>query len=171
VIEVKKILVRKEEMNLDIRSWEDVDKALLDIAESEITLNDIEGQLNIHINAAKERATQLSTPLKTRIKALSEVVEDWVERNRKDIDGKTKVLTYGKVGYRASSRVSVPTKTIDEVLEALRKHGMNDCISVKETVDKDMLGKYPDKDIEKVGCSKKYEDKFFMETDKKKIRA
>ena len=161
---------QEQQVSLDIQNWDDVDKALLEIAESEITLTGIEAQMNIEINAAKEKATSLASPLQVKIKALETLVKSFVTSNKNDIDGKTKILNFGKVGFRQSSRVSVPIKIIDQIIQNLKNHGMQDCITTKETINKEVLEKYSDKDIAKVGASKKYEDKFFMETDKKKVR-
>ena len=43
---------------------------------------------------------------------------------------------------------------------------MEDCIIVKETVNKDVLKTYDEKDIIKVGASLKKEDTFWYETRK-----
>ena len=47
---------------------------------------------------------------------------------------------------------------------------MSDCIIIKEAVNKEVLEKYPDKDIIKVGATRKVEDKFWLETDKAKVK-
>lgn len=77
---------------------------------------------------------------------------------------------FGKVGFRLNSSVSVPTKKLYKIIENLRKFGMENCIKVTETVNKDILGTYSNADIAKVGAVKKVEDKFWCEADKEKIR-
>jgi hypothetical protein len=47
---------------------------------------------------------------------------------------------------------------------------MEDCITVKETVNKEVLNKYTDKEIFSVGAARKTEDKFFMDTDHEKVK-
>jgi len=160
----------EQEKIFELKTWDDVDACLREIAESEITLNDIEGNMNLAIHEAKENAEKLAKPMKARIEALNKLAKAFAEAHKDEIEGKTKALTHGKIGFRASSRVSVPTKTLDQVLQALKKNNMGDCITVKETVNKEVLEKYSDKDIAKVGASRKYEDKFWLETDKEKVR-
>jgi len=157
------------ESAFELKTWEEVDTALREIAECEISLNEVDGNMNIAINDAKEIAAKLAKPMQTRIKTLQVLVKAFVETNKADISGKTKVLNFGKVGFRQTSRVSVPTKQIDAIIENLRKHGMGDCIVTKETINKEVLEKYPDNEIIKVGASRKIDDKFWMETDKTKI--
>lgn len=152
-----------------LNSWEDVDRCLREIAECEITLNGIEAQMNMAINDAKEQAATLAKPMQDRAAALTALIKDFTRKNKSDIEGKTKALNFGKVGYRKTSRVSIPKKT-DDIIKNLRKHGMDDCIVSKISINKEVLEKYPDEDIIKIGASRKVEDKFWMETDKTKIK-
>jgi phage host-nuclease inhibitor protein Gam len=154
-----------------LNSWDDVDRCLREIAECEITLGGIEAQMNMTINEAKEEAARLAKPMQTRVTTLTALVKAFVEDNRANIEGKTKALNFGRVGFRQRSRVSIPTKKISAIMKNLRNHGMDDCISVKETINKEVLEKYPDEDIAKVGASRKVEDRFWMETDKTKVKA
>ena len=162
----------KEEtkMLFELKTWDDVDTCLREIAELEIISANIEGDMNLTINEAKEKAVKLSAPVKARMEAMQKLIKSFTENNKDSIEGKTKNLTYGKVGFRASSSVSVSTKKMADIILNLKKYGMTDCLSIKETVNKEVLEKYSDKDIAKVGASKKYEDKFWMETDKTKLK-
>ena len=63
-----------------------------------------------------------------------------------------------------------PTKKIEKIIANLKKFGMENCIKISETVNKDVLSTYSDKDIAKVGATKKVEDKFWCEADLEKIR-
>lgn len=160
----------KKQTAFALKSWDDVDTALREIAEGEIILNDIEGQMNIAIAAAKEKAKKLANPTQARIKALTALVKAFVEAEKADLDGKSKQLNFGRVGFRQSSSVTVPPAKVDAILNNLKKFNMDDCISTKETVNKEALEKYSDETIAKVGASRKIEDKFWLETDKEKVR-
>jgi len=159
-----------QKTTFELKTWDDVDICLREIAECEISLNDIDGNMNIAINEAKEKASKLAKPIQARIETLEKLIKSFVQENKSDIQGKSKVLNFGKVGFRQSSKVSIPTKQIETILKNLRKHGMSDCISTKETINKEVLEKYPDKDIVKIGASRKVKDNFYMETDKEKVR-
>lgn len=155
---------------VSINSWEDVNKALKLKGECELTLDTLEAEMNMKINDVKLETEKLSKPLKEKVKELEEQIKDFTEENKTEIEGRTKILTFGKVGFRLSSNVSVPTKKLSKIIENLRKFGMENCIKVSESVNKDILGTYSDKDIAKVGATKKAEDKFWCEADKERIR-
>ena len=84
-----------------------------------------------------------------------------------DLDGKTKSLTFGSLGFRKSTSIIV--KKAKAVLVALRAYGMDDCINVKETVNKEALRQYSDDKIAAVGCVKKVDDVFWYEPDYEKL--
>ena len=153
-----------------LESWDEASKCLKLIGECELTLDTIEADMNLKINDAKTEAEKLGKPLKDKIKLLKSQLEDFTEEHKAEIEGKTKVLTFGKCGFRQSTTISVPTKKIDKVIANLKKFGMQNCIKFVETVNKDVIATYSDKDIAKVGATRKIEDKFWCEADKEKIR-
>ena len=148
---------------VSVNSWEDVNKALKLKGECELTLDTLEAEMNMKINDVKLETEKLSKPLKEKVKELEEQIKDFTEENKAEIEGRTKILTFGKVGFRLSSNLS-------KIIENLRKFGMENCIKVSESVNKDILGTYSNKDIAKVGATKKAEDKFWCEADKERIR-
>ena len=77
------------------------------------------------------------------------------------------MLNHGSVGFRQSTKVVL--SKVEQILEKLKKFKMDDCINVKETVNKDVLRKYPADDILKVGGSLKVEDVFWYETDREEL--
>ena len=161
----------QEKLNIPaLVSWDEVDNCLREISECKIAKTTIEGEMNITINDAKEKAAALSAPMDKRIKHLSLIVQTFVESVRADMDGKTKALNFGKVGFRQSSSVTVPTSKLPSIIKAMKKYDMEDCIRINESVDKEALEKYPDKDILKIGCSRKVKDTFFLEPDLEKVR-
>ncbi len=156
--------------NMELKNWDDVNRALKLKGECELSIDTLEADMNLKINDIKQETERLSKPLKEKIKQLEYEIKDFTEENKSEIDGRTKVLMFGKVGFRLSSSVSVPTKKLSKIIENLRKFGMENCIKVTETVNKDILGTYSNADIAKVGAVKKVEDKFWCEADKEKIR-
>lgn len=155
--------------DFELKTWDDVDKCLREIAECELTLGNIETDLNMTINEAKERAAKLAKPLQARVKALTALVKAFAEESKGDMDGKSKQLNFGRVGFRQSSSVNIPVKKIAAIIKNLKEFGMGHCVTVKEFVDKEALEKHSDVDIAKIGASRKVEDKFFLETDKTKV--
>jgi len=153
-----------------IRNWDDVNQALKEICECEIATSAITAELNTAVNIAQEKADKLSAPHKKCIDALKNVVQVFVEDAKEDMQGKTKALNFGKVGFRESSSISIPDDKEEQkaIIKALQKRKMIECINIKETISKTALKKYPDDVLAKVGISREVEDTFFLETNIKK---
>ena len=119
---------------MELKSWDDVDMALRLKGECELGLDTIEADMNMRINDIKQESEKLAKPLKEKIKLLEGQIKEYAEENKTDIEGRTKNLTFGKVGFRLSSSVAVPTKKLSKIIDNLRKFGMENCIKITETV-------------------------------------
>lgn len=154
-----------------IKSWEEADEALREIAENEIKIMDLEGEMNKQINGIKQIAALEVKPYNDRISALGKELKLFVEEHRTELEGKTKVMNFGKTGFRFSTSVKLPKAKdkLANIIKALKSKKMNDCIIVNETVNKDVLKKYPEEEIVKIGASLTKTDTFWYETDKEKL--
>lgn len=154
----------------ELKSWDEVDRALREIGECEIAIETLEADMNREINDAKAKAEKVAKPLKTAITVLEAQIKLFVEDNKNGLEGKSRDLNFGTVGFRRSTSISYSTAKTAEVLEALKERGMTDCIIVKESVNKDALKLHTDKEIEQVGAKRKIVDNFYYDTDREKIR-
>ena len=154
----------------ELKSWDDVNKALKEIGECEIGIETLEADMNREINDAKAKAEKLGNPLKTAISVLEAQIKAFVEENKDDMEGRSKEMNFGTVGFRKSTRISYSTKKTDEILEKLKKYNMLNCINVKESINKEALILYPVKEINKVGAKKIEEDNFYYEADRERIK-
>lgn len=149
-----------------LKSWEDVNDALRQIAEAQIALGDIEGIMQKQIVGAKKTAEEESKPYSDRIAKLEREIKDFVEDHRTDL-GKTKskALTFGEVGFRISTSVSLPKakEKVDEIIRRLKARKMTDCIVVEEKVSKEALKKYGEDTVNAVGATWKQKDAFGYE--------
>lgn len=152
-----------------LKSWEDVDLTLKEIAEYEMDIEKVQTDMNQKIHDVKLEAEMKAKPLQDKIEILGLYIKDFVEENKVELDGKTRALNFGKTGFRLSTKLVI--KKADAVLETLKKFKMEDCISTKETINKDALKKYSENDIIKVGASLKKEDVFWYETEREKLQA
>ena len=155
---------------IELRSWAEVDQSLKKVAECELALDTIEAEMNMKVNDAKAEAKKLAEPLQEVIEDQKKLIQDYVDGHRAELEGKSRQLTFGRVGFRQATSISVPTKKVGKIIENLKKFGMGNCIKITETVNKDVLATYDDKDIVKVGASVKTVDRFFCEPDKEKVR-
>ena len=155
-----------------LKSWADVDAALREIAEAELTLGDIEAELNRQIIGAKKVAEQDSKPHADRIAKLERDVKEFVTDHRDELGkAKTRALNYGEVGFRLSTSISVPTakEKVAEIVRRLKARQMTDCIIVEEKVSKEVLKKYGEDTVNAVGATWKQKDVFGYETYKDKV--
>ena len=147
----------------ELKTWDDVNEALRLIAEAQNEIAMMEAGMNVQIDTIKQAYEEKVQEYKKQIKQKELLIKEFTTDKRDQLDGKTKDLTFGKVGFRKSTKLQLP-KALDKVIAALRKRGMEDCISVKETVNKDILKQYDEQRILEVGGSLKVEDAFWYET-------
>ena len=153
-----------------VKTWEDANDALRQIAEAQLALADIEGDKQIL--GAKKAAEEQSKPYKDRVAKLERELKDFVTEHRADMGKtKTRALTFGEVGFRLSTSVSLPRakEKIEEIIRRLKTRQMMDCIVVKEDVSKEALKKYGEDTVNAVGATWKQQDVFGYELNFSKL--
>lgn len=138
-----------------VKTWEDANDALRQIAEAQLAVQDIEGEMNKQILGAKKAAEEQSKPHKDRIAKLERELKDFVTEHRADMGkAKSKILTFGEVGFRLSTSVSLPRakEKIEEIIRRLKNRQMMDCIVIKEDISKEALKKYGEDTVNAVGA-------------------
>ncbi len=146
-----------------LKSWEDVNDALRQIAEAQIALGDIESEMQKQIVGAKKAAEQQSKPYSDRVAKLEREIRDFVEDHRADMGKtKTRTLTFGEVGFRLSTSVSLPKakEKVEEIIRRLKARQMLDCIITEEKISKEALKKYGEDTVAAVGATFKQKDVF-----------
>lgn len=154
----------------EINNWEDVDRCLKEIGECEITIKCLEADAQRRINDVRTEADKLGQPLQKTINQLKEQIQSFAEDRKSELSGKTKKLTFGRIGYRQTGSIIIPAKKMKQVIHNLRRFGMKDCINTKETINKEILKRYSDADIVQIGASKKIEDKFWCKAIQETIK-
>lgn len=155
-----------------LKSWEDVNDALRQVAEAQIALNDIESDMQKQIVGAKKVAAEQSKPYKDAIARLEHELKDFVSEHRSDM-GKNKsiTLTFGEVGFRLSTSVSLPKakEKLADIIRRLKARQMMDCIITEEKVSKEALKKYGEDTVTAVGAIWKQKDEFGYEVNLEKL--
>lgn len=84
---------------------------------------------------------------------------------------KSVVLTFGEVGFRLSTSVSLPRakEKLEEIIRRLKSRQMTDCIVVEEKVNKEALKKYGEDTVNAVGATWKQSDVFGYEVNIAKL--
>lgn len=155
-----------------LHSWEDVNDALRQIAESQIALGEIQSDMQKQILGAQKVAEEQSKPLNDNVAKLEREIKSFVTDHRDEM-GKTKsvVLTFGEVGFRLSTSVSLPRakEKLEEIIRRLKSRQMTDCIVVEEKVSKEALKKYGEDTVNAVGATWKQSDVFGYEVNIAKL--
>lgn len=106
-----------------LHSWEDVNDALRQIAEAQIALGEIQSDMQKQILGAQKVAEEQSKPLNDNVAKLEREIKSFVTDHRDEM-GKTKsvVLTFGEVGFRLSTSVSLPRakEKLEEIIRRLK---------------------------------------------------
>lgn len=161
---------KKVSTPLTLGSWGEVDRAFREIAECESCIGEIEVGMNRTIAEAKAAADRKARPAQERIKQLEYDVKEFVLQHQEDFaGGKTKQLNFGKAGFRLSTKLVIPSGRVPEVIERIRQYGMDDCLNVKETVNREALKKYKSEDILKVGAYLKSDNEFWYEINREEL--
>ena len=155
-----------------LHSWEDVNDALRQIAEAQIALGEIQSDMQKQILGAQKVAEEQSKPLNDNVAKLEREIKSFVTDHRDEM-GKTKsmVLTFGEVGFRLSTSVSLPRakEKLEEIIRRLNSRQMTDCIVVEEKVSKEALKKYGEDTVNAVGATWKQSDVFGYEVNIAKL--
>lgn len=155
-----------------LHSWEDVNDALRQIAEAQIALGEIQSDMQKQILGAQKVAEEQSKPLNDNVAKLEREIKSFVTDHRDEM-GKTKsmVLTFGEVGFRLSTSVSLPRarEKLEEIIRRLKSRQMTDCIVVEEKVSKGALKKYGEDTVNAVGATWKQSDVFGYEVNIAKL--
>lgn len=155
-----------------LKSWEDVNDALRQIAEAQIALGDIESDMQKQIVGAKKVAEEQSKPYKDAIARLEHELKEFVSEHRSDMGkGKSMLLTFGEVGFRLSTSVSLPKakEKLADIIRRLKARQMTDCIITEEKVSKEALKKYGEDTVNAVGATWKQKDEFGYEVNLEKL--
>ena len=169
-----------------IESLDDVNMALKDIGLAQKELDAIDAKANAEIAKIKEKALKDGESLRTKITESASKIQSYAEYNKDELfkDAKSIELSFGKIGYRKSTKISVKKTTLEmlkklldgrklelEKAESEEKRNaitvlitkIQSCIRVKEEPNKESLGLMDDAFLQTVGASRKISNDFFCE--------
>lgn len=169
-----------------IESLDDVNMALKDIGLAQKELDAIDAKANAEIAKIKEKALKDGESLRTKITESASKIQSYAEYNKDELfkDAKSLELSFGKIGYRKSTKISVKKTTLEmlkrlldgrktelEKAESEEKRNaitvlitkIQSCIRVKEEPDKESPGLMDDAFLQTVGASRKITNDFFCE--------
>ena len=134
-----------------LKDWAEVNDALRSIHEYEHALTEMGVDMSRRIDAVKAEYTKSAEPLQKRVKQLETDVQEYVEAHREDMAGKSRQLTFGRVGFRQSTRLILANAKVPQAIATLLFARMQDVpldgvrVEVEGDLDPDgFTGKAPD---------------------------
>lgn len=155
-------MARKRLPGTTLESFDEVDRCLAEIAEIDRELGLLEAAQQESIDRIKANTKAAAEPLQNKRTGLELAIQQFCEANRSEfVDTRTRVLTFGSVGFRRSTKVVI--KRVADTLQALRDLGLSGCIRTKEELDKEAMKNLPIETLNAVGATLKTEDAFGYE--------
>lgn len=152
-----------------LESLEDVNLALRDIGLAQKELEAIDTDAHKRIAEIKTDAAKKGEALRNRIAETAGKIQAYAEYNKAELfkDRKTVELSFGLLGFRKSTKISVKKTT----LELLKKLHLDGCIRLKEEPDKDAMAALDDETLSSVDAVRKVTDDFFCEAKMEEVNA
>ena len=148
-----------------LRDWAAVDTALRDLKECRHTLAEMGIDLDRRVDSLKDEYNRNAQPVQNRMKRLEADIKEFVDAHRAELDGKSRALVFGKVGYRSSSRLMLAPAKVAEAIAALKALGRKELIKTTETLDREALKKEPTEVLESIGAYIRTRDEFYYDLD------
>ena len=150
-----------------LESLDDVNLALRDIGLMEKELDAIDAKAAKDIAEIKTKAAKDGEELRKEIATTAAKIQAYAEYNKAELfkDKKSVDLSFGKIGFRQSTKISIKKTT----LELLKKLGFKSCVRIKEECDKDAMGNLSDEDLKSVDAARKVSNDFFCEANMEEV--
>lgn len=162
-------MARKRIEGTALQSWEDVDTCLKEIGRIDRELSLLEAGQNERIDAVKSETKKAAQPYQDKKAGLELAIKEFCEANRGEfVRTKTRVLTFGSVGFRLTTRILI--RRVSETLQALKDLQFTSCIRVKEEPDKEAMKALSDEALAEVGAARRTENVFGYEVNQERIR-
>ena len=151
-----------------MKSWAEVDDALRDIRECSHVMAELGVERDRRIDAAKDDYAKNALPLQNRQKKLEGYVREYTDAHRAELTGKSRVLNFGTVGYRMSSKLMLASATVADAIATLKSMGKGELIKTTETLDREALKKQPEEVLFSVGAYIRQTDEFYYDVSEAK---
>lgn len=147
-----------------LSSWADVDRAMHEMQVATHDLDELNLQKERQITEIKDNNAKIATIYQNRIKKHASDIREYALAHRAELVGKSKKLTFGKVGFRISTALKMPTKGVD-IIQRLKELGLHECIKITEVADKETMRKLPLDKLIETGAFLKQSEDFYYELD------
>lgn len=150
-----------------LETLDDVNLAMKDIGLWQKELDAIDTAAHKKIAEIKTEASKEGEELREKISGTVAKIQAFAEYNKDEFftDRKSVDLSFGTMGWRKSTSISVKKTT----LELLKQLKMKKFIRIKEEVDKEQLSTLDDETLATVDAVRKIKNEFFVEAKTEEI--
>lgn len=149
-------------------SWDEVSLALRELTEITTRISEAENKLNRDIAVIKNSYEERVYSDVAAKKDLEEQIELYTRAHSAEFtESKTKAFSWGRVGFRKSTEII--TRNVKAIIEAAKRHNLEDIIVVTEKLNKDAMAGYADEVLEAIGAHRRVSDKYYMELATEKL--
>jgi len=147
------------------RSWDETDRLLHLLAETEQEVAVAKAEAGERIHAVSEALAERLAPSKDLIGALQERIETFAIAHKKDFDGaRSLALAHGRVGWRATPPAVRFLRPVEEIVATLEERKLDVAILVTKRPSKDVLATFEEALLDELGVRITQRDEFFVET-------
>lgn len=161
---------------MKIDSYEELDDALLLIANYEADLHKSEADLNKELQEVKERYDNLTAKTQGEWAKLNDAIETFCKNNKSDFEGdkRSRALTHGRVGFRNNPPKCVQLNKkwkVESSIAFIKELFKGKYIRTKPEINKEAIladyakEKLTDTDLAGVGLRIDQEETFFCDVD------
>ncbi len=156
--------VKSDNKLIAVTGWAHADELLREMGNAQIAIQAAEAIAAKHIANTKAALVKAAKPDHERITQITKSLEAFATHSRHDFEGKkSKDLTFGVLGWRMSTSISVSTKFTLELIKQVFKRRAKQYIHVTEKPDKEALAKLKDEKLATVKARRIVKDDFFVE--------
>lgn len=150
-----------------IKDLDGANQAIAEIGRLTMQIEAIDGKASEKIGKIKDQAARDGESARNRIKVIESALLLYAEYNKGDLfkDRKSIDLSYGTIGYRLSTKISIKRTTMDLLKKLFGGKG----VRIKEEVDKEELAAWQNEDLAQVDAARVTQDTFFYEVNREEI--
>ena len=112
-------------------------------------------------------------PIDSQASLIVSALETFCQEDQDEFQStRSRKLNHGKVGWRKSTKINISAKKTLQLIKDLFTRPLRDnCITIKESVSKDGLGKLTDERLAQVKAKRVVTDDFFAEPSVTKLES
>jgi phage host-nuclease inhibitor protein Gam len=148
----------------ELGSWTEVDEVLEEIGRVALEILALEAELGMKVlGMVKEYGSSLDS-LNRRKSAIESAIEAFCVPRKDEFTGKrSRQFTFGRIAFRLSEKIEIPAGIEGVAIRTLKDLGWNECVEVKERLDRTALKKLTDEHLARCGLKRTVTDRFRIE--------